>query len=218
MRILRILAVIAALPVASAIAQEASPPGLRGLGQMLLAPSLPAAPTDAAKLTYTPSMELRRANFARFVEKTRANDPELAANMEKLFAERDVMKLADDWMAPYGMKSDNVADTMAVYLANAWLATRGRTDDPSPEQMRGLKAQMAAAALATPQFASATDAVKQEMAEAMILQALIVSDFAETAKNNPQLQAQVRQAVATGAQASFGIDLLKLELGPNGLR
>ena len=173
---------------------------------------------QAAALDYRPSTAQRKANFARFVERSRAADPQAAAALENLFATNDVMAMADGWMKPYGMTATNVADASAVYLATAWLATRGSAQDPDPSVMRGLRAQLVSAMTATEDFRSATNAQKQELAEAMVVQALLVSQFVEAAKARPELMAPVQQAVARGARNAFGFDLQNMELTEQGLR
>lgn len=177
----------------------------------------PITPADAAKLVYQPSAAVRKANFARFVEKSRAVDPDGAARLETLFRNTDVMGMAQGWMRPYGMTSTNVADAAAVYLTTAWLATRGSSEDPDPTRMRAVRRQVASAMSATPEFATATDAQKQELAEAMIVQALLVTQFVEAAKAQPQLMDAVKGAVAQGASSTFGFDLRSMELSEEGL-
>lgn len=195
----------------------------RALNVRSFAPSLRSAPSGAvrvnpAALTYRPSAEVRKANFARFVEKSRAQDPEGAAKLERFFRSTDVMGLANQWMKPYGMVSSNVADATAVYLTTAWLATKGSSEDPDPATMRAVRSQVASAISSTSEFANATDAQKQELAEAMIVQAILVSQYAEAAKGNPELMRTVQDAVATGARTSFGFDLRSLNLSAKGLR
>lgn len=173
---------------------------------------------DAPSLTYRPSTAVRKANFARFVERSRAHDPEGSAKLAQLFKTTDVMAVASDWMKPYGLVSTNVADTTAVYLATAWLATRGRSDDPDPAAMRAVREQVASAIAAAPDFRKASDAQKQELAEAMTVQAILISQYVDAAKSQPKLMKSIRDGVATGARRTFGFDLRSMELTGRGLR
>lgn len=181
-------------------------------------PGRPAAPVDSAVLTYRPSAAVRKANFAAFVEKSRASDPDGAAKLAELFRTTDVIGMAEGWMRPYGMVPSNAADAAAVYLTTAWLATQGSSDDPDPVEMRAVRDQMASAMSATPEFRAATDAQKQELSEAMIVQAILVTQFVEMAKKQPGLMAPVKDAVARGAQSTFGFDLRSMQLSERGLR
>lgn len=192
----------------------------RSLSPLLSRPSgLTDRPrASAAQLTYSPSASVRRANFARFVERTRAKDPRTAANLQRLFETQDVMAMADGWMAPYGLTCTNVADAMAVYLTTAWLASRGSDADAEKSKMLAVRDQIASAIGATPQFATASDGQKQEVAEAMIVQAILASQYATAAQKDPKLMSAVKEAVATGAERTFGFDIRSLELTSQGLR
>lgn len=69
-----------------------------------------------------------------------------------------------------------------------------------------------------PGFASASDAVKQEVAEANLIQGLMAGQLAALAKRDPANRGGIRTAVAQGARSSYGLDLLSLNLTAQGLR
>lgn len=122
-------------------------------------------PAPDEVLSYRPDPAVRRRNFEVFVDRLRAHDAGAAENLDRLLTDNDVIAAARDWLKPYGMRPENVADAMAVYLSTAWAAVRGSDADPAPEVMRGLSDQLAAAIGATPGFTRASDAEKQELAE-----------------------------------------------------
>jgi hypothetical protein len=68
---------------------------------------------------------------------------------------------------------------------------------------------------AVPAMATATDAQKQEYAEAMLIQAAMIDSSKEVYENDPQMMQQLSAAVAKGAKA-MGLDLSKMELTENG--
>lgn len=174
---------------------------------------------DPGKLTtFRPSPEVRRRNLAGFVEKTRAADPEGAAALERLFASSDVIGEIGQALAPYSLRTNDVADATAVYLVTAWYGVRGRDDDPSRAQLTAVRGQMARARAATPAFASLTDAHKQELAEAMLIQAALVGASVTAAKDQPTTLEGVKRAVAQGVSATFDFDLSTLDLTDQGLR
>lgn len=173
------------------------------------------APARNVRLTYTPSMERRRANFAQFVAKSRKKDPKGAAMLEKELASSDVIAKMGRELSPFGMRTDNVADAYAAWWLNAWLASRQRTDTPSARQIAAVRAQAARAMASVPEMASASDAVKQEMAEANLVQAALIGAYMEHAKGNPALFRQVASAVRKGARAS-GLNLDAMELTDDG--
>ena len=186
--------------------------------ERLLASPRPIATAMVPRLTYKSTIVRTRANLAKFVEKTRAVDPAGAAKMQALFASTDIIGMIDQKMQQtYGMRANNVADAYAVWWVSAWMGSRGRSDDATPGQMAMVKRQAANALSATPEFASATDAGKQEMAEAMLVQAALIGDTIDTYQSDPAMLAKTRTAIAKGAR-EMGIDLNSMKLTDEGFR
>ncbi len=171
---------------------------------------------SAVTLVYSPALLRRRQNLAKFVEKTRAIDPAGAAKMEQLFASTDIIGMIDSEMRDkYGMRANDVADAYAVWWVSAWMGSKGRTDDASPGQMAMVKRQAGNALASTPEFASATDAGKQELAEAMLVQAAMIQGAIDTYKSDPAMLAKTRAAIAKGAR-EMGLDLNSMTLTDEG--
>lgn len=191
-------------------AQQSVSSNRRGSGR-----SARVAPAPAVRLTYKPSMERRRANFAQFVAKTRKKDPEGAALLEKELARSDVIAKMGQALSGYGMRTDNVADAYAAWWLNAWLASRQRTDTPPARQIAAVRAQAARAMSTLPEMANASDAVKQEIAEANLVQTALIGAYLEHAKNDPALLRKIASAVRQGARNS-GLNLDGMELTDDG--
>jgi hypothetical protein len=102
-----------------------------------------------------------------------------------------------------------------VYWANAWLGSRGRSDDFDKTQILAVRNQAANALLATPTVVLASDTQKQEMAEALIVQAALIGSAVESAKSDPALMSKVKAAIAQGAK-SMGLDLYSMTLTADG--
>lgn len=170
---------------------------------------------NSAKLQYSPSLEQRRRNLEQFVSSARLNDPEGAAQLEQLFASNDVIGVVGQGIAPFGLKVTDIADAYAVYWTNAWLGSRGRDDTPSKQQFSAVRNQAASMLLASPEISSASNADKQQMAEAMLVQAALIGIFVESGKSNPALMSKVKVAIAQGAKA-MGLDLYTMDLTPQG--
>ena len=97
------------------------------------------APASTLRLTYKPSLDRRRANFARFIAKAHAQDPQGAASLEKELGASDLIARAEPELAQYGLRIDNVADAYAICWLNAWLAIRQRTDTPPARQITAVR-------------------------------------------------------------------------------
>ena len=174
-----------------------------------------ASAQQVSTLNFTPSANRRKANLAQFVDKTRANNPEGAAQMAQLFASTDVIGAVGKGIAPYGLSVNNLADAYAVYWTNAWLGSRGRNDTFQKTQISAVRNQAANALLASPALATASDAEKQEMAEALIVQAALIGASLESAKSDVGILAKLKAAIAEGAKG-MGLDLYTMTLTNDG--
>lgn len=181
------------------------------------APRQAPAPARAtpARLTYAPSMAQRRRNLAQFVAASRRRDPEGAARLEKAFASQDLIGQINHRMAAYGFRANDVGDAYAAWWLTAWLASRGRTDDATPRQVAAVRGQAAAALGSLPQLRTASDAVKQEAAEAYLIQTALIGGYLEQADGHPDQMKRLAAAVREGARAA-GMDLAGLDLTDSG--
>lgn len=182
-----------------------------------------------ARLAATPAQTLRRASFradpavrnqvyARTVALVRKADPASAAALRDLLMSGKAHAQAVSYLARYGMSANNIVDASTLYLATAWFASRGDGGDPTPAQMRGLRRQVAVAMAGTPGMLTASDALKQEIAEASIIQAMVSGSLANEAARNPRAGGPLRAAAVRGVQASYQIDLSRMTLTAEGLR
>jgi hypothetical protein len=165
--------------------------------------------------SYTPSKSLRKKNLANFVSKTRATDPAGADQMEQLFANGDIISQIDSAIAPYGLTSSNAADAYAVWWVAAWQVANSDTRDVNGATYKAVSAQAARGFATSPEFANATDAQKQEMAEAMLIQAAMIDAAKDNFAGDPAMMKQLATAVKQGAKKS-GLDLDTMTLTDEG--
>ena len=118
-------------------------------------------------------------------------------------------------MRPMGLRADNVADAYTLWWVIAWHAVQQRDGNSDPSVMRAVKAQATQALLNAPEFLNASDAQKQEIAEALIIQAGLIDGHMENAKGNKKYQSDLAKAVNQGAR-SMGLDLTKMSLTQDG--
>jgi hypothetical protein len=94
-------------------------------------------------------------------------------------------------------------------------ASQKRDIEPDPATVEAVKRQVRNAFAATPDFAKASDAERQEYAEALLLQAAMLASALYQWKSDPKMLEQLAQAARQGAMAS-GLDLANMTLTPNG--
>ena len=183
----------------------------------------------AARPTVAPAQALARANFrpvpaarnqvyARTVALAAKMNAGEAATLRAFFASGKFRAGIIKYMAPYGMSPNNVVDATALYLASAWYASRANGGDPTRAQMNGLRRQIALAMADTPGMLSASDALKQEIAEASLIQAMFSGSLATEGAKNPAASGPMRAAAVNGVRASYQIDLSRMNLTANGLQ
>lgn len=168
----------------------------------------------APRLSFNASPAVRRRNYEQFVARSRAVDPAGAAGLAETLRSDPVALMAPD-LARYGLRADNLADAYTVYWIEAWEAAHGVTGENSRATVQAVKSQATNAMLATPEVATATDAQKQEFAEALLVQALLIGASREQAKGDQKTLDQIVGAVRQGARAS-GLDLDAMVLTEEG--
>jgi hypothetical protein len=166
-------------------------------------------------LNFTLSLMHRKQNLAQFINKTRPSNPDGAIKMAQMFASIDVISVIGRGIAPFGLRIDNVADAYTVYWTNAWLGSRGRDDTLSKQQISAVRNQAANALLSSQGVATASDAGKQELAEALLVQAALIESYVANAKSDPALMTKVKAAIAQGAKR-MGLDIYTMTLTDNG--
>ncbi len=181
-------------------------------------PSARGAPPSAAqsaRLTYTPSLAVRKRNMAQFIAQTRAVDPAIAANLQAESSKRDLIVYIGAKIRPIGFSPDSVADTYALWWIEVWQAAHGVYDAPTPAIIRAVKRQAASAMLATPSLVAASDATKQELAEAFMIQVIGIETTMGEAKGNAEATRQAAADARMGA-STMGLDLDAMRLTENG--
>jgi len=173
---------------------------------------VPAPPAD---LRYTPSKARRAANLADFVARSRRVDPQGADDLQALFAKADIIEAMRQPLAKSGLRVDDLADAYAIWWITAWHASRGGNETPDPRTVAAVRAQAARALSASPVVRGAGDGPKQQLAEALLIQAALLDDAVERSKTRPDQMRAVRVAAAQGARG-MGLDLESMTLTETG--
>lgn len=116
---------------------------------------------------------------------------------------------------PYGLDARDVADAYALWWINSWLVANKRDEDPDRGTIAMVKQQARNAFAAIPAFADTSDADRQEYAEALLLQATILSSAFEQWQDDPAMLDQLAQAARQGAKTN-GLNLSLMTLTRNG--
>lgn len=170
----------------------------------------------AARTAYHVSPELRRRHVAGFLDRVRKADPRNAPVFEQGFARQDMFGLWQQQLSPFGLSTQDLADVYAAYWIVSWQAAHGQENaQPSREQAQAVRAQSARALTAVPGFAQAGDAMRQELADELILQSLTLEGQVARLRAHPEERAGLVRYARACAHAN-GIDLDRMRLTDKG--
>jgi hypothetical protein len=173
-----------------------------------------AAPAVNLTFTFKSDGARTRQNLRNFIARTPS--PAGRAELEKIIAAQPtIMSDIREGIKTYGYDAHDVADAYAMWWIMAWLASEVRMEEPDRAMAQNVARQVRSAFAATPDFANTTDAQRQEYAEALLLQAMILAELIKAAGDNPEIAAQLPEIARQGAKAS-GLDLRLMTLTPNG--
>ena len=162
-------------------------------------------------LNYDYQPQRSKDNLTAYLQDLRATSPAAANAVAAQFARVDVIAAVRDAMLATGLDPDNLADAQAVWLINTWCAARGDLSQTPPETVQAVARQMRLFAMQRPELLGLDDAAKQKQAEALMVQAALISSSQAQAANDPKATAEVAQIARKTAQTS-GLDLDRLIL------
>lgn len=175
----------------------------------------PVAPAQFS-FDFKPSAARRKANIANFIEQNRRSNPAVGAELDRVFANNDVIAALDQALGNYGLKVTNVADAYSVWWISAWEAANAIGNSKMDRtSVKMVKSQVENTLRSAPGLANATDAQKQEIAEQLLLQAAIFDSLGKVAASDPDKARQISDNVKrTVGQA--GLNLNAYTLTQNG--
>jgi hypothetical protein len=168
-------------------------------------------PAALASLSFTASPQRRIANLDKIFADIDVKVPGSGAQLKEAFAANNIYAEVEKVMGTYDLRADNVADTFALFWVASWQAANGIEAEPSKESVAAVKRQAAQAMLAVPAMKTMTPAVKQEMADGLVVSMILLSAAQEGAKADPsQKGALARQANADAQAMGLNHSLLSL--------
>ena len=183
-------------------------------------PAHPAAlPAVPVSLPFRRDPAIMRQVQEATVNKVKASNPAAAEQLAQVMAQHDLLAAWGEALQQFHLELNNVADAMTANWLVVYLAANQLPDQPSAAQVAGLRRQVGRLC-ATPgmQGLLATDAKRQELADYLHLQALLINEAQSTAEKNHDAASSValaQQARATGQQ-NMGFDPTTVRLTTQG--
>jgi hypothetical protein len=182
-------------------------------------PSGKAAPPEVkspvTSLNFSISSSVRSRSLESFAAKIRAADPANAENFLATYGSVDVIRSFGKAMAPFGLRVDNAADTFALWWIAAWQTANRDTRHVDAKTYKAVSLQAAKSFANHPQFASITDAMKQEFSESSMIQTLLIGIATDRYGSDPGYAQSLADAVRQGTKAT-GLDLDVMTLTEDG--
>lgn len=175
----------------------------------------PLTASENARLSFKPSLERRKTHLNAMVGRWRAVNPAAANDFQRLIGQADLFKVIADSFQKFGFGVNNVADAYAAYWINAWEAAHGVYTPGSKKQAQGVKLQVARAMLDSGALGQLTDAQKQELAEELLIQVVIIGAANEAVQGNLDQQVALADSVQASAR-QWGLDLTLMRLTEEG--
>jgi hypothetical protein len=175
-----------------------------------------APAVQAASLNFTPSAKIRNASVERLFAQMRSVDPENAKKYESQYSNGRFFEALEGGMKVYGFTTNDVADSMSVWLAALWMGANGRSEDLTKAEITAVRNQIADTLKFSPDFAKASDAAKQELSDNLLVNAAVISGVvADPAAKTPEGKAML-QRVTSKIGRDFGFDLTAIKITNDG--
>lgn len=123
-------------------------------------------------LEYKPSPEISAQLKERFWNTIKQNNPQSAEEIDTTLRHQDVIGTFKADMAPYGLRADNVGDTVTAYWLTMWLVAN-QAPIPSKNLVQAAQAQVGKIVLHNKLISNKNDAQKQVVAETLIYETMI---------------------------------------------
>jgi len=115
----------------------------------------PQAGAAGLRMTYVATPALKKQVLAQFLDRVARNNPRYAADARRELTRQDYASIYPGIVAPYGLPQNDLAGSLAAYVALGYLIVNGRNDIASAA-VQGARAQLAQALSDDPAFADPT--------------------------------------------------------------
>ena len=167
-------------------------------------------------LSFAPDPGVSKRVKSEFTQAVMRADPAKAAHIKRVMANQDVLADFDRDMAPYDLKSNNVADAMTAYWITMWMIANQKAI-PTRKRVEAAHRQIAANLLANDMYEKASLEQRQEMTEGLIYETMFA--LGQRADVERRRDYARQRELATATQANMlknGVDLQSLRLTRTG--
>lgn len=172
-------------------------------------------PKEAAYLAFEPSLAQRQNHIKQWLEQMRTYDEEAAKSLTELASQQDLIQQLQTTLAPVGLTINNLADAYTVWWISAWYTSQGKPLALEKDTVQAVQKQAMQALVKSASFTQATNEVKQEMAESLLLQVILLDILVAQVQDDPLALQQLEMAIKADTK-NAGLDLDEMTLTPQG--
>ena len=180
-----------------------------------------ASPPDASILEYEPDPALSEQIRTDLINRLRVNSgAELALMVEDTFQQANILLLFKQLVAPkYGIDPHNVGDALCVAWISSWSVANGVSEDTPIDNAKAACLQIRSMAASSPEVASMNNEEKQDLAETLIYEGLLLELAAISAReHNVGDPNEIAESAKVYALNSLGVDMTSMSLTPLGFQ
>lgn len=170
----------------------------------------------AQALTYTPDPAISRRVKQEFTAAVQEADPAKADHIAAVMASSDVLADFDRDMAPYGFRSNNVADAMSAYWITMWMIANEKAV-PTRKRVAAVRHQVTTNMINNQMIAKASLEQRQEMAEGLVYETMFaLGQRADVERKRDRAR---QRELASATQANLlknGVNLQSLRIRSTG--
>jgi hypothetical protein len=173
---------------------------------------------QAGTLSFTSSPQRRKANYKEFIQRSKTYSPEGAAQWERLIASGvDPIQQSNSGLQRiYGYQSNNIADAYSIWLASVWMAVYDPDAELNRTQFEGIRNRVRMAFSQDATLMQASDAMKQQFSENLLMNAIIIDGTIKETKSDPNMRKQLQASILKNVKQNMSVDLSTLTLTDQG--
>lgn len=176
---------------------------------------------DPSSLLFTPNPALSDKIRADLVNRLRVNSgDDLASMVDETFQKTNIMLLFKQLVAPkYGMDPHNLGDALCVAWISSWSVANKVIEDTPVDNAKAACLQIRSMASTSPGVADMNDAAKQDLAETLIYEGLLLELAAISARDHGVGDTdEIAESARIYALNNLGVDMMSMSLSPLGFQ
>jgi hypothetical protein len=169
---------------------------------------------SSQSLTFYPSKAQRKKNIAKYIADVAKVAPDYAPQLAAEFADGKMFAQFGQLMDSVGLDANDVGDNLAAWWITAWEASMARSVETPPAAFAKVKEQVRRI-LSEKALVAMSNVEKQNYADSMTIQTLVLANQIEQAKSNPEIAQKLATGIKAGAK-KMGFDLDAMTLTEDG--